>query len=173
MCSIPAMKLTNNFNLGEFKVSSNYADLAEQIEFNALDEYKAYVLAATILEPTRAFLGCPLEISSGKRSPLLNKVVGGVSDSEHRWKGWSCACDFVPKLIHPGFYKGIVRAYEFIRTELKYNFGQLIIYLDQDWKPINLHVSTVSQEHVAQVFVKKDGKYNLYSDEIMEKVKTE
>lgn len=40
-------------------------------------------LATTILDPVRKAFGKPIKVSSGFRSPLLNKAVGGVSNSQH------------------------------------------------------------------------------------------
>ena len=40
-------------------------------------------LAITILDPIRKAFGKPIKVSSGFRSTLLNKAVGGVSNSQH------------------------------------------------------------------------------------------
>lgn len=41
------------------------------------------MLCRHILDPLREALKCPITISSGYRSPALNKAVGGVSNSQH------------------------------------------------------------------------------------------
>ncbi|MDZ5633922.1 D-Ala-D-Ala carboxypeptidase family metallohydrolase [Janthinobacterium sp. GMG1] len=38
---------------------------------------------ATLLEQVRTLVGAPIAISSGYRSPVLNKAVGGASNSAH------------------------------------------------------------------------------------------
>lgn len=40
-------------------------------------------LCEKVLEPLREGMGCPIKISSGYRSPELNKLIGGVSASQH------------------------------------------------------------------------------------------
>lgn len=40
-------------------------------------------LCVTLLEPVRALLGVPIQITSGYRSPLLNRAVGGAMNSAH------------------------------------------------------------------------------------------
>lgn len=40
-------------------------------------------LMTCVLEPARIALGAPIIITSGYRCPKLNKVVGGVSNSQH------------------------------------------------------------------------------------------
>jgi zinc D-Ala-D-Ala carboxypeptidase len=40
-------------------------------------------LCTTLLEPARALLACPLHVDSGYRSPAINTLVGGASDSAH------------------------------------------------------------------------------------------
>lgn len=49
-----------------------------------------------ILEPAREYIGCPIHITSGYRNPKLNKMVGGVYNSQHL-KGE--AVDIRPELI--------------------------------------------------------------------------
>ena len=38
-----------------------------------------------VLEPARVQLGCPIIVTSGYRSPELNKEIGGVSNSQHQY----------------------------------------------------------------------------------------
>ena len=40
-------------------------------------------LAVRCLEPTRQRFGLPLQVTSGYRCPRLNKLVGGVKNSQH------------------------------------------------------------------------------------------
>lgn len=47
----------------------------------ALKNIEALVL--NILDPARELLGVPIKVSSGYRSPELNRAVGGVSNSQH------------------------------------------------------------------------------------------
>lgn len=49
-----------------------------------------YRLCDKVLEPSRKELGRPITVTSGYRSPELNKAVGGVSNSQHLT---GCAAD--------------------------------------------------------------------------------
>lgn len=49
-----------------------------------------YRLCDKVLEPARKELGRPITVTSGYRSPELNKAVGGVSNSQHLT---GCAAD--------------------------------------------------------------------------------
>lgn len=44
---------------------------------------KLFALRDNILNPARATLGYPIYINSGYRSPYLNSLVGGASNSQH------------------------------------------------------------------------------------------
>ena len=61
-----------------------------------LPEHKANLttLINNVLDPLREAYGKPIIVTSGYRSPLLNKAVGGVATSQH-CKGQ--AADIVPR----------------------------------------------------------------------------
>lgn len=48
-------------------------------------------LAENLLEPLRKCLGAPIVITSGFRSPAVNRLVGGVATSQHT-KGEAADC---------------------------------------------------------------------------------
>src|SRR5262249_51531652 len=50
-------------------------------------------LATTVLEPIRLSLGMPLQITSGYRCTLVNKLVGGSATSQH-CRGEAADCEF-------------------------------------------------------------------------------
>lgn len=52
--------------------------------------FNLYRLCDTVLDPARKELGSPITVTSGYRSPELNKAVGGVSNSQHLT---GCAAD--------------------------------------------------------------------------------
>lgn len=82
-------KLTNNFTLEEF-YKSNTADkygIDNTIPEIYIDNVKAL---ANILQLIREEWGSPIIITSGYRSPKLNKKVGGASNSDHVY---ACAVD--------------------------------------------------------------------------------
>lgn len=77
------MKLTPHFALGEFTRSQTATrrGIANQ---PGPDEVAALkLLCEKVLEPTRAHFGQPLRISSGYRSPALNRAIGGARTSQH------------------------------------------------------------------------------------------
>lgn len=76
-------QLSQNFRLYEFTNSAtakargidNTPSLSVVVRLSGL--------CHNVLEPLRRFAGQPIIISSGYRSPALNKAVGGVSNSQH------------------------------------------------------------------------------------------
>ena len=82
-------QLTQHFALNEFTRSATA--IANGID-NSLDLAKAddrkvaenlQYLCQTVLEPLREHFGMPVVISSGYRCKELNRVVGGVRNSQH------------------------------------------------------------------------------------------
>ena len=69
------MKLTENFSLKEFAChdgSETPNDVLQRLQ-----------IVAVQLQKVRDFLGKPININSGYRSPAHNKSIGGVSNSQH------------------------------------------------------------------------------------------
>ena len=90
------MKLSENFSLIEF-ISSETA-MRRGIDNNPtkaeIDNLRA--LCENILQPLRDAYGKPINITSGYRSPKLNKAIGGSKTSQH---SFGQAVDFqVPRL---------------------------------------------------------------------------
>jgi|AntAceMinimDraft_12_1070368.scaffolds.fasta_scaffold01274_12 hypothetical protein len=77
------MKLSEHFYLDEFLVSETAArrGIANQPSDAAILQLRA--LCQTVLEPLRAHLGSPIVVTSGYRSPELNRAVGGSLHSLH------------------------------------------------------------------------------------------
>lgn len=77
------IQLTRHFMLSEFTASAtasrNRIDNTPSLEVVSNLQY----LCQQVLEPLREWMNEPITISSGYRSPLLNKAVGGVSNSQH------------------------------------------------------------------------------------------
>ena len=88
------MKLTDNFTLEELTASSL---VRKGISNEPTEEIKQNLLKLAMkLEEVRTLLGHPMTISSGYRSPEVNRIVGGSRNSAHM-QGF--AADF----ICPGF----------------------------------------------------------------------
>lgn len=75
--------LSQNFSLEEL-TRSDYA-ITHKIDNNPSNkEIKNLTdLCENVLQPIRDFLGKPLTISSGYRSKVLNRAIGGANGSEH------------------------------------------------------------------------------------------
>ena len=77
------MKLSKHFELVEF-TKSQTADL-KHIDNNPSEQVirNLQSLCELILEPLRETINVPIFVTSGYRSRLLNKVVGGAGNSQH------------------------------------------------------------------------------------------
>lgn len=76
------MKLTDNFTLEELTFSQTAT--RKGINNEPSEKVKANLqILAQGLERVRAILLCPIYISSGYRSPALNRAVGGAAKSAH------------------------------------------------------------------------------------------
>ena len=86
------MKLSQHFNLAEFTQSQTAVRKGIDNTPNPVIINNLTIVAAN-METVRTLLDSkPISISSGYRSPALNKAVGGSATSAHV-QGW--ACDFI------------------------------------------------------------------------------
>lgn len=76
------MRLTEHFTLAELTRSATAKRLGLDNTPNAavLNELRA---TAELLERIRSTLGVPMIVTSGYRSPAVNRAVGGVTSSDH------------------------------------------------------------------------------------------
>lgn len=116
------------FTLDELTASDKAKRL--NIDNTPTPEAKARLVAlvAHILDPLREAMGVPIRVTSGYRSPQLNKAVGGVKASQHQ-RGE--AVDFV--------CLDMAKAFEYIKKALP--FDQLIWEYGDDRAPAWIHVS--------------------------------
>lgn len=77
------MQLSPNFHLSEFITSQAAARLGLKNNPGEAEIAALRLLCAKVLEPVRAHFGKPIVISSGYRSPAVNKAVGGAASSQH------------------------------------------------------------------------------------------
>jgi zinc D-Ala-D-Ala carboxypeptidase len=130
---MPDLQLSKNFWLSEFLTSqtasrSGICNMPSQAVIKNLK-----ILCTELLQPLRDDLELPLIISSGYRSPQLNKLVGGSQNSQHMQGN---AVDFiVPNL-------SLIATAKFIIDNPKYKFDQLILEFDS-W----LHISFNSSKN--------------------------
>ena len=109
------MNLSEHFTLAELtKTGTGLANIPPQAA-TAL----AQKLCQLLLEPIRAYLGSPIRITSGYRSPEVNAAVGGAATSDHCWDAEGVACDFQCSNL-----KG---TFDWIRLESGLPFDQAIL----------------------------------------------
>ena len=77
------MKLTDHFTLEEFEYSTTAIlhNLNNSVPQELIPSIRN--LCEQVLEPLRLYANEPVIISSGYRSSELNRLVGGVSNSQH------------------------------------------------------------------------------------------
>lgn len=77
------MMLSDNFSLEEMIRSDAATRLGIRNvpDDTQIDNLRR--LCVEILEPLRAGIGKPIRITSGLRVPVLNTIIGGVSNSDH------------------------------------------------------------------------------------------
>lgn len=136
------MNLSPHFTLAELTVSQSAARLG--IDNNPPPAViKALERTALGLEGVRMLLGAPVLVSSGYRSPALNKAVGGSVKSQHMT---GQAVDF----ICPGFGSPaqIVRA--IIKSGMQYD--QVIVEFDR-W----VHLSFSDKPRKQALIIDRNG----------------
>lgn len=77
------MQLSEHFELAEFLVSETAArrGIANEPPPEVIENLRR--LCRRVLEPLREHLNRPIVITSGYRSPALNRAIGGSSTSHH------------------------------------------------------------------------------------------
>ena len=136
-----------NFKLSEFFVSST-ADKNGIKNEPSLDSMATIVrninlLVDNVLDPIRDKFCAPVIITSGYRCPQVNKLVGGVNNSQHMS---GCAADFHIK----GFTYLMMRQV-FLNIYDTMDFDQLIYYRSKNI----IHVSYVENSNRREAFLKK------------------
>lgn len=76
------MKLTPHFALAELTASTTARRLGLD-NTPAPELLPRLILLAEMLERIRSTVGCPVVVTSGYRSPPVNRAVGGVTSSDH------------------------------------------------------------------------------------------
>ena len=139
------MKLTKNFSLNEF-ISSETA-LRRGIDNTPSAEVLANLkaLCENIMQPLRDWYGKPINITSGYRSPALNRAIKGAANSDHM-KGQ--AVDFtLPKEDYP-------KVFEWLRNNV--NYTQIIDEFGFSWIHISYDAKNLKKQ--ALKAVKQNGK---------------
>lgn len=79
------MNLTRSFTLDEMRVSQTAARLGLDNTPSADVIAELHRLCETILQPLREHFRRPVVVSSGYRSPAVNRAVGGAPTSDHQY----------------------------------------------------------------------------------------
>ena len=128
-----------NFKLSEFFVSStadkNGIKNEPSLDARATIERNINLLVDNVLDPVRDVVNAPIIITSGYRCPQVNRLVGGVDNSQHMS---GCAADFRVRGFTPSMmYKVFLYIYDAL------DFDQLIFYRSKNF----IHVSYVEKDN--------------------------
>lgn len=133
------MKLTRNFKLKEFLVSSSHPELMEHVHVPRSVKWNLFKLSRILMQNIRDLVGQPIVITSGYRTEELNKLVGGAPASQHLFGE---ACDFyVVDEEGNKDEKATKRAVEVCRQHLHFAVGQCLTYYNKDGSLRHVHVS--------------------------------
>jgi hypothetical protein len=151
----PAQKLTANFTLGELTFSQTAVMLRIDNTPTLGEIQRLRKLCEQILQPARDALGS-LRISSGFRSKILNRAVGGVRNSDHQL---GHAADVIPT-------NGDTRALaKWIVDNCE--FDQVILEFGTDARPDWIHVSADPKNRKQILRAKKQGGRTVYSSIVL------
>ena len=134
------MNLSQHVTIAEFEHTSHNIPN----KMNDVQIASATLLCTKVFEPLRLYLNRAITISSGYRSPALNRAIGGSATSQHKKAE---AMDI--KIGAKGFH--------YIKDNL--DFDQLIWEFGTDHEPQWIHVS-YSKNNRKQVLkaIKSNGK---------------
>ena len=133
------MRLSKNFSRAEIEHSNTAKRLGISNEMSEKHLESMQRLIDNLIQPMRDAIG-PIRISSGYRSPKLNKAIGGSSRSQHS-KGEALDLQFWEK----GKMNNKV-IYDWV-LESGVEFDQMINEFDFSW----IHISLKSRENRSQV----------------------
>ena len=133
------MRLSKNFSRAEIEHSNTAKRLGISNEMSEKHLESMQRLIDNLIQPMRDAIG-PIRISSGYRSPKLNKAIGGSSRSQHS-KGEALDLQFWEK----GKMNNRV-IYDWV-LESGVEFDQMINEFDFSW----IHISLKSKENRSQV----------------------
>lgn len=142
------MRLSKNFTVAEIEHSNTAKRLGIKNEMPEKHLENMQRLITNLIQPMRDALG-PIRISSGYRSPALNRAIGGSSKSQH-CKGQALDLQF--------WKDGEMRNKEIYDWVLKQGieFDQMINEFDYAWIHISLKEKS-NRKQVLEAYKDKDG----------------
>ena len=133
------MRLSKNFTLKELIASDTALRLGIDNTPSKEGIWKLTLLATNLLQPIRNELG-PLRVTSGYRSPELNKAIGGSTKSQH------CKCQAVDLQFVKRNKMDNIKIFETLMSlQLEFDqcileFGDATEYINPDY-PAWIHLS--------------------------------
>jgi hypothetical protein len=152
------MKLSKNLTLAEVIKSPTAMrkGISNEPTIEHMENLK--LIAENIFQPLRDKFGVPIGVSSGYRSPDLNKAIGGSITSQH--------CKGQALDIDADMFGGVTNKeiFDYIKDSL--DFDQLIWEFGNKNNPAWVHCSFISNGNRRQILraIKKNGRtgYELY-----------
>ena len=133
------MKLSKNFSRAEIEHSNTAKRLGISNEMSEKHLENMQRLIDNLIQPMRDAIG-PIRISSGYRSPKLNKAIGGSSRSQHsKAEALDLQYWIGGKMNNKVIYDWVL--------ESGVEFDQMINEFDFSW----IHISLKSRENRGQV----------------------
>jgi zinc D-Ala-D-Ala carboxypeptidase len=128
------MKLSPNFTLAEMLESQTARRKGISEQFTPSPEVinSLRALCKNILQPLRDAIGGPIKVSSGYRTPRLNRAIGGARNSQHM-VGEAADIQGLNGLTNKQLFNKI--------KQLNLPFDQLIWEFGNDQNPAWVHVS--------------------------------
>jgi zinc D-Ala-D-Ala carboxypeptidase len=128
------MKLSPNFTLEEMLESQTARRKGISEQFTPSPEVinSLRALCKNILQPLRDAIGGPIKVSSGYRTPRLNRAIGGAKNSQHM-VGEAADIQGLNGLTNKQLFNKI--------KQLNLPFDQLIWEFGNDQNPAWVHVS--------------------------------
>ena len=143
------MRLSKNFTLSEITKSNTAKRLGIENAPNQEHLNNMQILIRDLIQPMRDALG-PIRISSGYRSPALNRAIGGSSKSQH-CKGQALDLQF--------WKDGEMRNKEIYDWVLKQGveFDQMINEFDYAWIHISLRPDEKNRRMILEAYKDEDN----------------
>jgi len=143
------MKLSKNFSLSEITRSNTAARLNIKNAPSQEHLNNMQVLIRDLIQPMRDALG-PIRISSGYRSPALNRAIGGSSKSQH------CKCQALDLQFWKDGEMCNKEIYDWVIKE-GIEFDQMINEFDFAWIHISLRPDNKNRKNILEAYKDDDG----------------
>ena len=159
------MKLSKNLSLSECLRSKTAGRLGITTEPH--DDWVVENLQATaenVFQPCREHFGVPIYVSSGYRSPELNKAIGGSLRSQHmEGRALDLDCDVFGEITN-------AELFEYIRENLE--FDQMVWEFGDEDNPDWVHVSYIhgGANHKRCLRARRDDEGKTYYEEMYNKL---